>query len=161
MANATLTFSRSLWAECMAELKRRGHDRHESGCFVLGAVKGRKKRAVRCVYYEELDPEAYSSGVCILHGSAFPKLWEACRAEGLTVVADIHTHPGAAFQSEADRRNPMIARAGHLAVIVPNFAHGTNRRRQLGLFRYEGDHRWTDLSGGWAWWYLRFAWSWK
>jgi len=145
----------------MAELKRRGHGRHESGCFVLGTVSGRKKRAARCVYYDELDAKAYASGVCVLDGSAFPKLWEACRAEGLTVVADIHTHHGPAYQSEADRWNPMIARPGHLAVIVPNFALGTIWRHRLGLFCYQGDHRWADLSGWWAWRYLTFTWSWK
>jgi hypothetical protein len=126
---------------------------------VLGTSQGRKRRAVRCVYYDELDSRAYASGVCVLDGTAFPKLWAICRAEGLSVLADIHTHPGAAFQSEADRRNPMIARSGHLAVIVPHFADGPIWRHRLGLFRYVGDHRWTDLSGWRARSILKVSWS--
>ncbi len=161
MADQKLVFSRSLWYGCMAELRHRGHGRHESGCFVLGKNDGRVKRAVRCLYYDELDPRAYSSGVCILDGSAFPKLWEICREGGLTVVADIHTHLGAPYQSEADRLNPMIARTGHLAVIVPYFAEGSIWRHRLGLYRYEGAHRWTNLSGWQARRYLKVRWSWK
>lgn len=161
MAESKIVFPRALWYGCMAELKRRGRGRHESGCFVLGTVSGRRKRAVRCVYYDELDPEAYSSGVCVLDGNAFPKLWETCRAEGLTVLADIHTHPGEPYQSDADRRNPMVARSGHVAIIVPRFADGSIWRHRLGVYRYEGDHRWTNLSGWRARGYLKIRWSWK
>jgi proteasome lid subunit RPN8/RPN11 len=28
-----------------------------------------------------------------LEAASFAKLWEVCRAEGLSVVADVHTHP--------------------------------------------------------------------
>jgi proteasome lid subunit RPN8/RPN11 len=143
----------------MSQLHMRSRGRHESGCFVLGTVDRHKRYARRCVYYDELDPAAYSSGVCILQGNAFTRLWELCRAEKLAVIADIHTHPSGAFQSESDRTNPMIACAGHLAIIVPNYADGWIWRHCLGLFRYEGDHRWTDLSGWQARSFLRIRWS--
>jgi len=109
----------------MAELHERGRGMHESGCFVLGTVAGNKRWATECVYYDDVDGDAYASGVCILHGDAFSRLWEICRSKELAVLADIHTHAGAAFQSEADRMNPMIARAGHLAIIVAGFAKGS------------------------------------
>ena|SRR5579883_2831550 len=145
----------------MAELRRRGRNRHESGCFVLGTVEDHRRRAAFCVYYDDLDPGAYSSGVCVLHGDAFPRLWEICRADGLSVVADIHTHEGAAFQSRADRQNPMIARPGHLALIVPRYAREPIWRHQLGFFRYDGDHRWTDLSGWQARSHLKIGWGFR
>ena len=147
MPDQILSFPPSLWFGCMDELRQRGRGRHESGCFVLGSVEGHRRRAARCIYYDELDTKAYASGVCILLGDAFPKLWEICRSTGLSVVVDIHTHGGDAYQSQADRRNPMIARKGHLALIVPRFAKEPIWRHQLGFFRYEGDHQWTDLSG--------------
>lgn len=143
----------------MEELFKRSKGRHESGCFILGTVDGEERVARRAIYYDDLESSAYSSGVCILHGDAFAKLWEVCRAEKLTVVADIHTHVNAAFQSEADRTNPMIARTGHLAIIVPNCAGGWVWRHHLGLFRYEGDHRWTNLSGWQARTFLQIPWN--
>lgn len=142
-----IVIKRRLWFRIMDELNRRGRGRHESGCFLLGHVKGTKRIAEKVVYYDELDAQAYASGVCILGGDSFTRLWQICRAEKLSVIADVHTHPGEAFQSEADRQNPMIAQAGHVAVIVPRFASGWIWRHRLGVFRYEGDHRWTNVSG--------------
>ena len=64
---------------------------------------------------------------------------------GLTVVADVHTHPGAADQSGSDRAHPIIARAGHLALIVPNFAAPPVKRETLGIYRYCGGGRWKTV----------------
>lgn len=135
-----------LWARMLDELDRRGGQRHESGCFLLGTANGSRREACALVYYDELDPDAYASGVCVLHGPAFAKLWQHCRAKGLMVVADAHTHPGAAFQSTSDRTNPMVARAGHIAIIIPNFAAAPVRQGDLGIYEYRGSHTWVDRS---------------
>jgi hypothetical protein len=130
----------------MAELHRRGRRRHESGAFLLGVERGGERHAVDVIYYDDLDTRAYDSGVCILHGDAFSRLWEQCRARGLMVVADLHTHPGRAIQSASDRTNPMVARQGHIAVIVPNFAAAPVNYAELGIYEYQGDHSWHDRS---------------
>ena len=136
----------ALWQEVLQELHRRGGKRHEAGCFLLGTANGRRRQVCDVVYYDDLDRDAYASGVCILHGPAFAKLWQLCRAKRLTVVADIHTHPGAAFQSASDRTNPMVARDGHVAIIVPNFAVAPVPRDELGIYEYRGNHTWVDRS---------------
>lgn len=141
-----MSCSPALWAQVLSQLHRRGNGRHESGAFLLGVQRGERKEAQRVVYYDELDPKAYSTGVCVLHGPAFSKLWGICRERQLAVVADIHTHPGEAFQSASDRTNPMVATAGHIAIIVPNFASGPALNERLGIFEYRGQHQWTDRS---------------
>jgi hypothetical protein len=99
------------------------------------------------VYYDDLDPNAYSTGVCVLYADAFEQLGRLCRARSLRVMADIHTHPRGPGQSIFDRTNPMIASRGHIAIIVPNYAKPPVWRHRLGVYRYEGSHQWTDLSG--------------
>ena len=136
----------ALWNRAMAELHCRGRRRHESGAFLLGSERDGRRQASDIVFYDDLDPAAYASGVCILKADAFSKLWALCREKQLTVVADIHTHPGAAFQSEVDRRNPMVACPGHIAIIVPDFAAAPVRYDRLGIFEYHGEHRWADKS---------------
>ncbi len=69
------------------------------------------------------------------------------KALGMTVVADVHTHPFGPGQSRADRTNPMVALKGHIALIVPRFAKGNPRPRDLGLYVYQGNHQWTSYSG--------------
>ncbi len=146
-AETGLRWQRDHFDRVMAELHRRGHDRHESGAFLLGTrVDGRP--VVRdVVYYDELDPSAYDQGICILHGPAFGKLWGVCRERGLEVVADVHTHGGAAWQSDSDRTNPMVAQLGHLALIVPSFARAPVRRSTVGIYEYLGNHAWTAHGG--------------
>lgn len=142
-----LFIPRGQWLALMAELRRRGHGRTESGAFLLGKRQGDRRLFETGVFYDDLDANAYSTGVCVLYADAFERLWEICRSSGLQVLADVHTHGGRATQSEADRRNPMVARPGHLALIVERFARDPVWRHRMGLYRYEGSHAWTNLSG--------------
>ncbi len=131
----------------MRELNRRSGNIHEAGAFLLGQLEGGERRVQSIVYYDDLDPRAYDTGICILEADSFELLWAHCRKTGMTVVADVHLHGGLARQSCSDRDNPMIARAGHLALIVPFFARGHVWRHRLGLYEYLGSHRWRNFSG--------------
>lgn len=135
---------RRMWRRILRELHARGEDVHEAGVFLLGRERRGRLEVAEAVFYDDLDPTAYSTGVCVLQGSAFAKLWALCRERKLTVVADVHTHPGRAVQSESDRTNPMVARAGHVAIIVPNFATHAPPPADLGVYEYLGNHDWTD-----------------
>jgi proteasome lid subunit RPN8/RPN11 len=136
------------WQGIVNELERRGRRRHEAGAFLLGVHRGRRREVLSAVFYDELDPKAYDSGVCVLHGDVFSKLWRHCREAGLTVVADVHTHGGIGFQSESDRTNPMVARAGHIAIILPDFGRWPVRADRLGIYEYRGEHSWHDRRPG-------------
>lgn len=142
-----LLIPRRQWLGLLSELRRRGAGRHESGAFLLGKRVGDRRVFETCVFYDDLDPRAYNTGVCVLYADAFERLWRLCQERGLQVLADVHTHMRDSRQSEADRCNPMVARSGHLAIIVEHFAKGPVWRHRLGLYRYEGSHRWADLSG--------------
>lgn len=138
---------RRLWKWILEELRRRGQGSHEAGVFLLGCNDGRRLAVSEAVFYDDLDPRAYDTGVCVLHADAFGQLWTLCRQRQLTVVADAHTHGGAAFQSHADRTNPMIARSGHVAIIIPNFAGWPVRHESLGMYEYQGEHEWANCGG--------------
>lgn len=68
----------------MAELRRRGGGgKTESGAILLGKRRqGDRRLFERCVYYGDLDANAYSTGVCVLYADAFEKLWGICRSTG-------------------------------------------------------------------------------
>ena len=61
-------------------------------------------------------------------------------------MADIHVHPGGTHQSKSDRAYPMIAQAGHLAIILPRFAAGPVSKREIGIYRYQGAKRWQTIA---------------
>lgn len=145
--NHTLSCPRDLWQNGLRELKSRGGGRRESGAFLLGENHDGIRRICRFVYYDDLDPHCLDQGYVVFDGSGYSALWQLCKETGLTVIADIHTHPGAPFQSQSDRCNPMVALRGHIALIVPDFATRLVLPSQLGIYEYEGEHRWKNHTG--------------
>ena len=135
-----------VWKRLLAGLRRRGWGRRESGAFLLGRrdADGRA-RILDFVLYDDLDPHCLDSGIVHFDGRYFSDLWAICDARKLTVVADVHTHPGGAGQSDSDQAHPMIAQAGHLALILPNFAREPVERPQIGIYRYRGSKQWDTV----------------
>lgn len=143
----SLCLNKTLWLEVTSELHRRTEGFHESGAFLLGRRNGTEREATAAIYYDDLDPHAYDSGICVLHADAFGRLWDQCADRSIAVVADVHVHPHGAWQSLSDRQNPMIARLGHLALILPRMAKPPVRRWSVGLYEYLGDHNWRSHGG--------------
>lgn len=139
-----LSCSWLLWRRLTIALRARGRNRtRESGAFLLGRQEDGRKRIVDFILYDDVDPECLESGIVRFDGRFFGAVWARCAQLHLSVVADIHVHPGRSDQSESDRRHPIIARAGHLALILPNFAAAPVRRDGIGIYRYQGSKRWS------------------
>jgi proteasome lid subunit RPN8/RPN11 len=136
-----------LWRQGLVELKRRGMSWSESGAFLLGTRESARCTVNQFIYYDDLDPQCLNSGIVRFNGSAFAKLWTICRDAGLEVIADVHTHPGRPFQSRTDQQNPMIGIAGHIAIIVPNLAQRVVQSKELGIYEYQGNHKWQSYLG--------------
>lgn len=130
------------------ELGRRGlNGRREAGAFLLAPGDEGRRCAVRTVYFDDLDPNCLVGNIHI-RSLGFSKLWDLCEREGLRVIADVHTHPGSSVtQSSMDRENPMIARDGYLALIVPYYGTRPVVAREVGVHEYRGDLGWTSWFG--------------
>ena len=141
-----LVCSPRVWDEGVDELRRRADGHRESGGFLLGRVQGSARRIEHFLFYDDVDPDCFSNGFVEFDGSKFGAVWAECRARRMTVVADVHVHPGHFGQSQSDRRNPMIAEAGHLALIVPDFAGLKRLPGKIGIYEYVGGRQWRDHS---------------
>ena len=143
-----------LWRSLCRDLRTRGHSRsRESGAFLLAVQGSTDRRVVTYVLYDDLDPHCLDTGIVRFDGRYFSDLWVLCKARGLTVIADIHVHPGDFGQSDSDRAHPMISRAGHIALILPDFAGRPQWRWNIGMYRYEGGRRWSTVPhfNRWTW----------
>lgn len=132
-----------LWQGLCARLRERGRNAtRESGAFLLGHRHGGRARIVDFILYDDLDPHALDTGIVHFDGRHYGPLWDICKRRGVSVVADVHVHPGGAGQSTSDRDHPMISRAGHIALILPDFARPPIRTETVGVYRYLGDKHW-------------------
>jgi proteasome lid subunit RPN8/RPN11 len=142
----------------MRQLAERGEGRRESGAFLLAQSGRRARRVVAWIHFDDLDPNSLNGSVSI-RGEAFSHLWATCRKRGVKVVADVHTHPARGVgQSSIDQANPMVARGGHIALIVPSFARGRVHPRDVGFHVYRGDRSWNAFHGEAAAERLRLTW---
>lgn len=140
---------KALWTELLSELAGRGRGERESGAFLLARPGSR--RVDEIIYFDDLDPDCLVGSID-LSASAFSRLWDHCALKSRTVIADVHTHPYSnVAQSVIDRDNPTIAVAGHVSLIVPNFAVRELTRRQVGVHLYCGDRGWVSYFGRSAW----------
>lgn len=136
-----------LWGDLVAHLRRQSCGVRESGAFLLGRKDAATRVITSFLPYEQLQADALHDDYVSLSAASFSKLWDLCCAEGLSVVADVHTHRFGAGQSRSDRTNPMVALAGHIALIVPRFARGEVRVSDVSMYVYQGSHRWASYSG--------------
>lgn len=138
--------SREMWHRLLDALKERSDGRFESGAFLLGIRKGRKRFVKMFVLYDDLAPGCLNAGYIRFDGATFSKLWEICRAEKMGVVADIHVHPGLAYLSGADSENPMIREKGHCALIIPDYARVRPHLNDVGFYQYLGNGNWRKMT---------------
>lgn len=137
--------STKLWAQLIEQLCRRGKNERETGAFLLGPFGTGDITEFIC--YNDLDAEAFDSGIIIFKSEGYMPLWKHCLEEALTVLADVHTHPGNwSGQSTADQTHPMISQRGHIALIVPNYATREQQTlRNVGVYEYQGDLKWKII----------------
>ncbi|MCY4345683.1 MAG: hypothetical protein OXC17_02675 [Aestuariivita sp.] len=140
-----------LWQQTIHELGRRGlGGKREAGAFLLARPGEKVPIVLRVAYFDDLDPNCLVGHIHI-RAVGFSKLWDLCEAENLSVVADIHTHPNASVaQSAVDQENPMIAREGHIALIVPHYATRSVLPRDVGVHEYRGERGWVSWYGSGA-----------
>lgn len=135
-----------LWSAGVRQLAARTRNgRRESGAFLLGvAEQDGTRRILEFVYYDDIDPHALDTGIVHFAGTKLPLLWEHCRRRGYGVVADVHVHPGDYAQSASDRADPVMPRAGHIALIIPHYARRGVEPSAIGVYEYRGNGIWVD-----------------
>lgn len=143
--SARFSISRRRWKTLLSELEARGGGRRESGAFLLAPLNS--SRVAEVAYYDDLDATCLTGGITF-SSSGFTRLWQICAEKGLTVVADIHTHPGSGVgQSRIDATNPMISTPGHVALIAPDYGRPA-RIDECGIYVYRGSHKWIRVPAG-------------
>lgn len=70
------------------------------------------------------------------------------RSERLKIVAQVHSHPGRAFHSEADDEWAIVRHVGALSLVLPHFGRGTtpaNFADRAVTYELSADDRWVRV----------------
>ena len=146
MPHPLLEVPRTLFDALIVDLAKSGRGVKESGAFLLGGQDSSRRFVTSYLMYDKVAPQSSSRHAYVAFtAEEMARAWEHCYAAGLQVVADVHTHPFGPAQSISDRAHPIVSIAGHLALIVPNFAQGSPQPRNLGVHLFGGVGQWKSM----------------
>lgn len=77
-------------------------------------------------------------------GDTLFKLNRALSETGLRLIAQVHSHPGEAYHSEADDRYAIVTADGGLSLVVPDFGHVPALLTAWAVYRLR-DRKWCEL----------------
>ena len=75
-------------------------------------------------------------------------LMSRLRQTRMQILAQVHSHPEAAFHSRADDHWAIVRHEGALSLVVPDFAAGTsddNFAEKAVAFRLDTDNAWKEV----------------
>jgi hypothetical protein len=82
--------------------------------------------------------------------SAMRALMAYLRQNRLKAVAQVHSHPGRAFHSDADDEWAIVRHEGGLSIVVPDFARSTTANTffaESATYRLTRRDRWRQVVG--------------
>jgi proteasome lid subunit RPN8/RPN11 len=149
MSHPLLKVPRAVYEDLMANLARSGRGIKEAGAFLLGKQRDGVREVQSYLLYDQVAVESSRNhDYVVFTAEEMGRAWDHCYRLGLEVIADVHTHPAGCAQSATDKAHPMVAIAGHVALIVPWFALKDTLPFALGVHVFLGNGRWLSHFGG-------------
>jgi hypothetical protein len=88
-------------------------------------------------------------GICVtVPSEELHRLNVALYKNKLTLLAQVHSHPGRAYHSEMDDRYAIATQVGSLSLVVPDFAVRPFSLSDCAIYRLRERSGWFDR-GGW------------
>ena len=128
-------------------LREAGTSENEAVGFWAGKADGETFR-VRAAVIPNQDAVSTEDGevAVILSGDELFRMNVWLYRNGLTLVAQIHSHPGDAYHSETDDEFAVMTRVGGLSIVVPDFAREDFTLTGAAVHRLGPDGTWSRLS---------------
>jgi hypothetical protein len=140
----TLLIPSSVLGQARRFMEDAGANGDEGTGMLAGVVEGDDARVTRFIAPDQRTGGVAGGWVEVTQNGKM-ELALALRAEE-RYLARIHSHPGAAFHSWTDDRNPGLTAEGSFSLVVPYFGLGLRRGIQAcAVYRLRRE-RWVELS---------------
>lgn len=134
---------RSLVASTIERLQEGGRVGHERAVLWLGKGAQRIDELYEPRQQTRADQFYFDS-------QSMQMLFAHLREKRLRVLAQVHSHPGRAFHSEADNGWAIVRHAGALSLVLPRFAEEATVDNFLSLaatYLLSGSNDWEEAPG--------------
>lgn len=129
-----------------AHLRAVGKDGHEGMALWLGVQDGHEFMVSKTLVPKQRHIRN-ADGVCVvIDADELHRLNVLLYKEGLTLLGQIHSHPGCAYHSDTDDRYAIATTVGCLSLVVPDFARAPFRIPSCATYRLDGRGRWMAVS---------------
>ena len=121
--------------------------KHRLECLVLwlGNVEPGRARVVRAIVPEQQSVADEDGLGYFVSGKTLFELNRALLETGLRLIAQVHSHPRAAYHSAADDRYAIVTADGGFSLVVPNFGRGPADPASWAVYRLSRGE-WQELS---------------
>ena len=90
-------------------------------------------------------------GVCVITGAEeLHRLNVWLYRKGLSLIAQIHSHPGRAYHSDTDDRYAVATTVGCFSLVMPDFARGPFQIERLASYRLDASGAWRAIGASQA-----------
>lgn len=131
--------------EVHSHLRAVGRDGHE-GFGLWAGIQGGERFTVTKALIPAQRHIRTADGVCVIVGpEELHRINVWLYREKLTLIAQIHSHPGRAYHSSTDDAYAVATTVGCLSLVVPDFATRPFEMRSTATYRLDAAARWREI----------------
>lgn len=129
-----------------AQLARVGEEGYEGIALWAGKLEG-ETFYVQQVIIPRQSGLRSEGGICAsVDGAELHRINVWLYEHGMTLVAQLHTHPTEAYHSETDDAYPIVTTLGGLSLVIPDFATAPFSLARCAVYRLMPGDGWVRLS---------------
>ncbi len=145
-AVTTVTVPRACVEEIQSHLRHVGTAGYEGLGLWVGHQDGERFEVTQAVIPNQKHRRTPDGVSVIVEGPELHRLNVWLYREKLTLMAQIHSHPGRAYHSDTDDAYAVATTVGCLSLVVPDFARRAFALRDVASYRLDAKARWRPLS---------------
>jgi proteasome lid subunit RPN8/RPN11 len=111
-----------------------------------GRVHGTDFHVVKTVIPEQTALRLPSGLLYVVDDDELHRINVGLYRDGLTLIAQLHSHPAEAYHSDTDDDFPIATAQGSVSIVVPDFARGPLDPNYWAVYRLQPPG-WTRLTG--------------
>ncbi|MCA0049445.1 Mov34/MPN/PAD-1 family protein [Mesorhizobium sp. B283B1A] len=145
-AVSTVDLPRDCVSAVQAHLRSVGQQGHEGMALWVGVQQEQHFAVTEAVIPAQRHIRT-SDGVCVMvPAEELHRLNVWLYRRGLTLLAQIHSHPGRAYHSTTDDAYAIATTVGCLSLVVPNFARDPFDLARVAAYRLDAEANWNEVA---------------